>query len=81
MTGGADVLAVTLKDGTVHEGRADYPRGSPEDPMTYVDVAEKFRGCAIAACWPMARAERLIEPGAGLEELDRVRQLTAVLTG
>lgn len=73
-------LAVTLKDGTVHEGRADYPRGSPEDPMTYDDVAEKFRGCAAAAHWPADRAERVIELVAGLEALESVRELTAQLT-
>jgi len=73
-------VQVTLRDGAVLEGRADYPRGSPEDPMTFDDVAEKFTGCAAAAGWPADRTERIIELVAGLEELESVRELTSQLT-
>ena len=67
-------------DGTVHKGHADYPRGSPRDPMSFEDVAEIFTGCAVAAGWPADKSERTIEMVAGLEELDTIRDLTAKLT-
>jgi hypothetical protein len=30
-------------------------QGSPSNPMTYDEVADKFRGCAGFARWPAAR--------------------------
>ena len=73
-------IDITLIDGAVQKGRADFPRGSPEDPMSFDDVAEKFSGCAAAAHWPTDKAARTIEMVAELEELKTVRDLTAQLT-
>lgn len=73
-------IQVTLQDGTEFDGRADFPRGSPNDPMSFEDVSEKFRGCAAAAEWPAEKTEKTIELVSGLEELGSVRDLTAVLT-
>lgn len=77
-------IEVTLRDGAVHgavhKGRADYPRGSPEAPLLFDDVAEKFRGCAAVAHWPAGKTEQTIDMVARLEELETVRHLTAQLT-
>ena len=73
-------IDITLLDGAKHKGRADFPRGSPETPMSFDDVAEKFRGCAATAPWPTDKAARTIEMVAKLEELKSVRDLTAQLT-
>jgi len=73
-------VEVTLRDRTVHRGRADFPRGSPDDPMSFDDVAEKFTGCATAAGWPAGKTARTIEMVAKLEDLKTVRDLTAHLT-
>jgi len=74
-------IDVTLMDGTIYRERADYPRGSPENPMSFEDVAEKFRGCTMAASWPTDKTERTIELVAELEKLSSVRDLIAQLTG
>ena len=74
-------IDVTLRDGTIHKGRAYYPRGSPEDPMSFEDVTKKFRGCAAAANWPKDKTERTIELVTELENLASVRDLIAQLTG
>ena len=73
-------IDVTLMDDTIHKGRADYPRGSPEAPMSFQDVAEKFTGCAAAADWPTDKTERTINLVGKLEKLETVRALVSQLT-
>jgi hypothetical protein len=35
-----------LTNGKVITGRAAFGKGSPADPMSYEEAADKFRGCA-----------------------------------
>jgi len=39
-------VKITLKDGTTFEQQRDYPIGSPEVPLTMVQVQDKFMDCA-----------------------------------
>ena len=39
-------VRVTLKNGGVIEGRYDVARGHPEKPMSWAELADKFRDCA-----------------------------------
>src|SRR5438874_2884149 len=43
------ILRIHLKHGRTFSGRADFGKGSPADPMSYEEVAEKFRGNATFA--------------------------------
>src|ERR1700757_2229049 len=72
------ILKITLKDGRAISGRADFGKGSPSNPMSYDEVAEKFRGCAAFAEWPSAKANEVIELVRKLEDLPEVRTLTAL---
>jgi len=72
---------VALDDGTVLSGRVDYPKGSPQDPMTYDEVAEKFQECADYANWPADKAARIISLVRDFETLSDVSALTAALSG
>jgi 2-methylcitrate dehydratase PrpD len=74
------ILKISLKDGQVISGRADFGKGSPANPMSYDDVAEKFLGCAAFAAWPRAKADRVIETVRKLEDLPDVRTLIALCT-
>ena len=49
------ILKITMKDGKVFSGRAEFAKGSPSNPMSYDEVADKFRGCAEFAKWPTAK--------------------------
>src|SRR6202140_78943 len=40
------ILKIHLKDGGVINGRADFAKGSPANPMSFEETATKFRGCA-----------------------------------
>lgn len=75
------ILDIRLRDGRHITDRADFGKGSPQYPMSYDEVAEKFMGCADFAHWPVARARAVIEMVRHLEALADVRELTALLGG
>ena len=55
------ILKIYMKDGRVISGRTGPAKGSPENPMTYEEVADKFRGNAEFAKWPSQKAASVIE--------------------
>jgi 2-methylcitrate dehydratase PrpD len=74
------LLKIHLKDGRVLSGRAEFAKGSPSNPMTYDEVADKFRGCAEFAKWPSGKTESVITAVKSLESLPDVGKLSAALT-
>ena len=74
------LLKIHLKSGKVLSGRAEFAKGSPANPMSYDDVADKFRGNAEFAKWPKAKAESVIALVKSLETAADVRGLVAGLT-
>lgn len=50
-------ISIHMKDGRIISGRARPAQGSPKNPMTFVEVAEKFRANAEFATWPAQKAE------------------------
>ena len=73
-------IEIDLTDGRTLSGRVDYPKGSPQDPMTYDEVAEKFHECADYAAWPKDKAARIVDLVRDFERLPDVRALTAALS-
>jgi 2-methylcitrate dehydratase PrpD len=74
------ILEITLTDGRVIRDRADFGKGSPAIPMTYDDVADKFRECATYSRWPKKQAEQVVELVRDLEDVKGVRELTMLLS-
>lgn len=74
------LIDIHLSDGRTLSGRADFGKGSPSSPMSYDEVADKFRECARFARWDASRMERIVETVGRLEELGSVRELTSLLT-
>ena len=74
------IIKITMKDGRVISGRADFGKGDPTNPMTFDEVAEKFQGCAAYAEWPSAKATQVIDLVRKLEEVKDVRTITALLS-
>ena len=62
-----NIIKIYMKDGRVITGKSSFAKGSPENPMTYEEVAEKFRGNAEFAKWPKQKAEAVIEMVKSLE--------------
>lgn len=74
------ILKITLRDGRVISGRADFGKGSPINPMSYDEVADKFLGCAAFAEWSTSKAKQVIASVSRLEAVSDVRTLTALLS-
>ncbi len=74
------ILKVHLKNGKVLAGRAEFAKGNPANPMTYDEVADKFRGCADFAKWPKEKSEAVISFLKSLETAPDVSRLAALLT-
>jgi 2-methylcitrate dehydratase PrpD len=72
------ILKITLKDGRVISDQADFGKGSPTNPMSYDEVAEKFLGCAAFAEWPTSKASQVIDLVRRLEDIADVRTLAAL---
>jgi len=73
------IIDIELKDGRRISGRADFGKGSPANPMSDDEVADKFRECAAWGGLPAKSAERVIELVFNLESLGSVRGLTRLL--
>ena len=73
-------LKFTMKDGAVLSTRTGPAKGSPKNPMTYDEVADKLRGCAEFAKWPTQKVEQVIELVKSLERAPDVSRLASALT-
>ena len=72
------IIRIHLKNGRTISGRADFGKGSPSNPMSFEDVAEKFRGCADFARWPAAKANLIVEFVRNLDKAEDIRSLAAL---
>ena len=74
------IIKITLKNGKVISGRANFGKGSPADPMTFKEATVKFRGCAEYAEWPKSKTDALIAFVADLDKQPAVDGLTQLLS-
>jgi 2-methylcitrate dehydratase PrpD len=74
------LIKIHMKGGQVITGRAEFAKGSPANPMSFDEVADKFRGCAEFSNWPSEKTEAVIEAVKSLERLSDVSSLTPKLT-
>lgn len=72
-------IDIHLADGRTVSGMADFGKGSPANPMSYDEVAGKFRECAEFARWDMHRADEIVAMVAELERLPDIHGLMALL--
>ena len=74
------IIRIRLKNGKLITGKADMAKGSPANPMSFEETAEKFRECADFAKWPKQKAATIVESVKALEKEPDMRKLTAALT-
>jgi 2-methylcitrate dehydratase PrpD len=72
-------IDIRLKDGRTISGQADYGKGSPQDPVTFDDVVEKFHGCADYARFPSKAAAQVVASVRTLEASDDIGVLVGLL--
>jgi 2-methylcitrate dehydratase PrpD len=73
------IIDIEMKDGRTISGRADFGKGSPMIPMSYDEVADKFRECIEYARFPKERGEDIIAMVRDLETLPSIDRLTSTL--
>jgi 2-methylcitrate dehydratase PrpD len=73
------IIEVELTDGRVIKGRADFGKGSPANPMTDDELAEKFRQCAEWGKLPKDRIATVLDMLWHIETLKDVNALTKLL--
>lgn len=74
------ILKIHLKNGRVISGSAQFAKGSPANPMSYDEVADKLRANAEYAKWPRQKAESVITIVKNLEQAPDMSGLVAALT-
>jgi 2-methylcitrate dehydratase PrpD len=73
------IIDIELKDGRRISGRADFGKGSPAFPMSYDEVAAKFRENAEFAGMSGSKADEIVGIVRGLETLSSLDELTTRL--
>ncbi|HEX2724493.1 MAG TPA: MmgE/PrpD family protein [Beijerinckiaceae bacterium] len=73
------IIDIEMNDGSKVSGRADFGKGSPADPMSYDDVAEKFRECAEFARFPRDKTQSVVGMVRDLETLPSIDRLMSAL--
>jgi 2-methylcitrate dehydratase PrpD len=71
-------VEVVLKNGQRYETRIDFPKGSAEHPMSFAEVAGKFRSLAGPVV-SGGKMEAIIDAVGRLEELKSIREFTGLL--
>jgi 2-methylcitrate dehydratase PrpD len=71
-------VEIVLRDGRRFEARVDFPKGSLERPLSFEDVAVKFRSLAAHAIAP-ERVARIVDTVSRLDERESIRDLSALL--
>ncbi|WP_119303960.1 MmgE/PrpD family protein [Dongia deserti] len=73
------LIDIELTDGRKISGRADFGKGSPANPMSYEEVADKFRENADFAGMRKSNADDIVELVRNLETLPSIDKLTGRL--
>jgi 2-methylcitrate dehydratase PrpD len=73
------LIDIELANGRKLSGRADFGKGSPAMPMSYDEVADKFRENAEFAKFPAKKAESVVSMVRDFESLPSVSSLMALL--
>ncbi len=69
------IIDITLADGRTIHGRADFGKGSPANPMSFAEVADKFRDCAGYTGVARPVADEIVALVRDLESLPSIDRL------
>jgi 2-methylcitrate dehydratase PrpD len=73
------IIEIELDDGRVIKGQADFGKGSPANPMSDDELAEKFRQCASWGRLKKDAIEEVLKLLWKVDELRDVNELTRLL--
>jgi 2-methylcitrate dehydratase PrpD len=70
------IIEVELDDGTVMKGSADFGKGSPANPMSDAELADKFRQCAAWGGLDRDQTKTVLDLAWRIETIEDIGQLT-----
>ena len=73
------IIEIELVDGKIIRGRADFGKGSPANPMSDEELAEKFRQCAAWGGLNRDETKAVLDIVWRIEDLRDVNELTRLL--
>ena len=73
------LIEVEMADGRVLRGRADFGKGSPANPMTDAELADKFRQCAAWGGLDRERTQAVLDMVWSIESVPDINALTQLL--
>jgi len=76
------IIDIKTRDNKVNSRRIDYPFGSPENPMSFADVAGKFRHCCQYSVntIPEKNQDEVIQMVKEIEKVSDVGRIVRLLT-
>jgi len=74
------IIEVELDDGAVVKGAADFGKGSPANPMSDAELADKFRQCAAWGGLDRGRTQTVLDLAWRIETLDSIDELMRLLS-
>ena len=74
-------VEIRTKDGKLREKKLDYHKGHPKNPLTWEEMATRFRSCVPFAARPLpaGKVEEIIRLVKDLEEVDDVTRIVKLL--
>ncbi|MFC2060719.1 MmgE/PrpD family protein [Chloroflexota bacterium] len=73
------ILVVKLRDGREFLRRVDWPRGGPGTPLSWEEIAAKFKNCA-GSVLPSNKIDSLVQMIESMEEIKDIRALVELVT-
>ena len=73
------IVEIELIDGTIVKGSADFGKGSPANPMTDGELADKFRQCAAWSGFDGGTVQTIIDLVWRIDGLQDIGELTRLL--
>jgi 2-methylcitrate dehydratase PrpD len=70
--------AITTKNGQIHGARIEYPKGDPENPLTWNELIDKFK-YLTAPVFADNRIEQIIDAVRGMEFFEDLRDFSRLL--
>ena len=71
-------VSILTKEGKEYSTRIDYPKGDPENPLTWDELIEKFE-TLVAPVFPLERVKEIISRVRELEQVDNLRYFSEQL--
>jgi len=72
-------VTISTKDGKEFSTRIDYPKGDPENPLSWDELTNKFRGL-VKPIYTEQRTEEIIQSTKSLENVSEITSFTRLLT-